>query len=77
MNWQAQRFGLVLAQADPWQALVSDFVELQKLELDLCRNGDIQPVDLRSKVLHLYSQYASEWKAFSARRHCDLRKRIA
>ena len=77
MNWQAQRFGLALAQTDPWQALVSDFVELQKLELDLCRNGNIQPFDFRSKLLHLYSQYVSEWKAFSARRHCDLCKRIA
>jgi 7-cyano-7-deazaguanine synthase in queuosine biosynthesis len=77
MNWQAQRFSLALAQADPWQALVSDFVELQKLELDLCRNSNFEPVDLRSKLVHLYTQYASEWKAFSARRHCDLRKRIA
>jgi len=24
-----------------------------------------------------YSQYATEWAAFSARCHCDVRKRIA
>jgi hypothetical protein len=77
MNWQVQRMSLALLQADPWQALVSDFIELQKLELDLCRNGKLLPADLRKRLLHLYSQYTSEWKAFSARRHCDLQKRIA
>jgi hypothetical protein len=77
MNWQVQRMSLALLQADPWQALVSDFIELQKLELDLCRGGTLSPAGLRRKLLHLYSQYTSEWKAFSARRHCDLQKRIA
>jgi 7-cyano-7-deazaguanine synthase in queuosine biosynthesis len=77
MNWQVQRMSLAFFQADPWQALVSDFIELQKLELDFCRNGKLQPADLRRKLLHLYWRYASEWKAFSARRHCDLQKSIA
>jgi hypothetical protein len=77
MNWQAHRINVALSQSDPWQALVSDFIELQKVELDLCRAGNVQPADLQTKLLHLYSQYASEWRAFSARRHCEVRTRIA
>ena len=56
---------------------MSEFIELQKVELDLCRNGKMQPAELQTKLLHLYSQYATEWAAFSARCHCDVRKRIA
>jgi hypothetical protein len=59
------------------RTLVSEFIELQKVELDLGRNGKMQPAELQTKLLHLYSQYATEWTAFSARCHCDVRKRIA
>ena len=53
------------------------FIELKNVELDLCRNRKVQPAELQSKLLHLYSQYAAEWGAFSACRHCDVCKRIA
>jgi 7-cyano-7-deazaguanine synthase in queuosine biosynthesis len=77
MNWQAHRIREAVSRGNPWEALVSEFIELQKVELDLCRNGKMQAAELQTKLLHLYSQYASEWGAFSARRHCDVRKRIA
>jgi len=77
MNWQAHRIREAVSRANPWEALVSEFIELQKVELDLCRNRKVQPAELQSKLQHLYSQYAAEWAAFSARRHCDVRKRIA
>ncbi|HYW38271.1 MAG TPA: 7-cyano-7-deazaguanine synthase [Terriglobales bacterium] len=77
MNWQAHRIGEAVSRVKPWEALVSEFIELQTVELDLCRNGKLRPAELQSKVVHLYSQYAAEWESFSARRHCDVRKRIA
>ncbi len=77
MNWQAHRIREAVSRANPWEALVSEFIELKKVELDLCRNCKVQPAELQSKLLHLYSQYAAEWGAFSACRHCDVCKRIA
>ena len=77
MNWQAHRIREAVSRANPWEALVSEFIELKKVELDLCRNRKVQPAELQSKLLHLYSQYAAEWGAFSACRHCDVCKRIA
>jgi 7-cyano-7-deazaguanine synthase in queuosine biosynthesis len=77
MNWQAHRIREAVSQANPWEALVSEFIELQKVELDLCRKGKMRPAELQTKLLHLYSQYSTEWAAFSARCHCDVRKRIA
>jgi hypothetical protein len=77
MNWQAHRIKEAVSQANPWEALMSEFIELQKVELDVCRNGKLQPAELHTKLLHLYSQYATEWGAFSARCHCEVRKKIA
>jgi 7-cyano-7-deazaguanine synthase in queuosine biosynthesis len=77
MNWQAHRIREAVSRANAWEALVSEFIELKKVEVDLCRNHIMQPAELQSKLLHLYSRYASEWGAFSACRHCDVRKRIA
>lgn len=77
MNWQAHRIGVAVSRTDPWEALVSEFIELQKLQLDVCRDGKVQPAELQSKLLHLYSQYAADWGSFSARRHCNVRKKIA
>jgi 7-cyano-7-deazaguanine synthase in queuosine biosynthesis len=77
MNWQAHRIREAVSQANPWEALVTEFIELQKIELDLCRNGKMQPTELQAKLLHLYSQYVAEWGAFSARCRCDVPKRIA
>jgi 7-cyano-7-deazaguanine synthase in queuosine biosynthesis len=77
MNWQAHRIGVAVSRTDPWEALLSEFIELQRLQLDVCRDCKVQPVELRSKLLHLYSQYAVEWGSFSARRHCDVYKKIA
>jgi 7-cyano-7-deazaguanine synthase in queuosine biosynthesis len=77
MNWQAHRIRAAISRANPWEALVSEFIELQQLQLDVCRAGKLQPRELQNKLLHLYSQYAVEWGSFSACRHCDVGKRIA
>ncbi len=77
MDWQAQRIKAALAQASPWEALVQEFVELRKLESELCRSGRVERHTLQSKLMRLYSQYATEWESFSARRLCDRGRRIA
>ena len=77
MNWQAHRIRLALSKTDPWEALVSEFVELQRIQLNVCRAGKVQPSELQMKLLHLYSHYAAEWESFSARRLCGLSQKIA
>jgi 7-cyano-7-deazaguanine synthase in queuosine biosynthesis len=77
MNWQAHRIKEAVSRANPWEALVSEFIELQKVELDLCRVGKLRPEELQTKLLHLYSQYATEWGTFSARCHCGVRRKSA
>jgi hypothetical protein len=77
MDWQVQRIKAALDQANPWQALVHEFVELRKLESELCRSGRTERHTLQGKLIRLYSQYAAEWESFSARRHCDRVRRIA
>jgi hypothetical protein len=77
MDWQAHRIKAALAQASPWEALVQEFVELRKLESELCRSGRVERHILQGKLIRLYSQYAAEWESFSARRLCDRGRRIA
>lgn len=77
MDWQAQRIKAALAQANPREALVQEFVELRKLESELCRSGRVERHTLQGKLIRLYSQYAAEWESFSARRLCDRGRRIA
>jgi len=68
---------VALAQANPWEALVQEFVELRKLESELCRAGRVERHVLQGKLIRLYSQYTAEWESFSARRLCDRGRRIA
>jgi 7-cyano-7-deazaguanine synthase in queuosine biosynthesis len=77
MDWQAQRIKAALAQANPWEALIQEFVELRKLESELCRSGRVERHVLRDKLIRLYSQYAAEWESFATRRLCDRGRRIA
>jgi len=77
MDWQAQRIKAALAQASPWEALVQEFVELRKLESELCRSGRVERHTLQDKLVRLYAEYAAEWESFSARRLCDRGRRIA
>jgi queuosine biosynthesis protein QueC len=42
MNWQAHRIREAVSRANPWEALVSEFIELQKVELDLNSVGVFQ-----------------------------------
>ena len=77
MDWQVQGIKVALAQANPWEALVQEFVELRKLESELCRAGRVERHVLQGKLIRLYSQYTAEWESFSARRLCDRGRRIA
>jgi hypothetical protein len=75
MEWQAQRMTKALEEADPWRALVREFVEIRRLET-LCHSAD-DVQDLRQDILSLYSRYLADWQTFSARNHCDSRKLAA
>ena len=77
MDWQGQRIKVALAKESPWEALVQEFVELRKLESELCRVGGVERHTLQGKLVRLYSQYAAEWESFSARRLCYRSTRIA
>lgn len=77
MDWQAQKIRLALAEPNPWDALVNDFVELKRLELELLRAGKMELSELRSGLLRLYSRYTSEWESFSARQYCYMEQRVA
>ncbi len=77
MEWQIHRISTALAQVKPWEALVREFVELKRLELEIYRRMDARCEGLQGNLMRLYSQYATEWNAFSARRHCSVRRRIA
>jgi 7-cyano-7-deazaguanine synthase in queuosine biosynthesis len=77
MDWQARKIRLALAQPNPWDALVNEFVELKHLELELARAGKMEPSELRSSLLRLYSRYTSEWELFCARRYCHVEQRVA
>jgi len=70
MDWQVHRIRCALSKAHPWEALVGEFVELQRLQFDVCRSGDVQPSEFQSGLLRLYSTYVDEWQSFSARRLC-------
>ncbi len=53
MDWQAQRIKSALAQASPWEALVQEFIELRKLESELCRSGQVERHTLQGKLIRL------------------------
>src|SRR2546430_15196825 len=63
MDWQAQRIKTGLAQPGPWEALVQEFVELRKLESELCRSGRVERHTHQSKMVRLYSQYVGVWES--------------
>jgi hypothetical protein len=77
MDWQARRIRRALSAGNPWEALVDEFVELQRLQIDVCRPNKLEPSEFRTKVLRLYSTYAGEWESFSARRLCVRAAKIA
>jgi hypothetical protein len=77
MDWQAHRIRCALSKENPWEALLDEFVELRKLQLDFWRSGDVQPSEFQSGLLHLYATYIKEWQSFSARRLCLGAARIA
>jgi len=68
MDWQAHRIRHARSKANPWEALLDEFVELHKLQLDLSRSRHIQPSESQFKLLRLYTTYADEWRSFSAPR---------
>ena len=45
MDWQAQKIKVALAQANSWEALVQEFVELRRLESEVCQTGRIERHD--------------------------------
>ena len=77
MDWQAQKIKVALAQPNSWEALVQEFVELRRLESEVCQTGRIERHDLQSKLVRLYSQYVGEWESFSARRLIHRSRQIA
>jgi hypothetical protein len=77
MDWQVHRISMALAQVKPWEALVREFVELKRLELEIYRRVDARRDGLQDNLVRLYSQYAREWSAFSARSNWSVRRRIA
>ena len=77
MDWQAQKIKVALAQPNSWEALVREFVELRRLESEVCQTGRIERHDLQSKLVRLYSQYVGEWESFSARRLIHRSRQIA
>jgi 7-cyano-7-deazaguanine synthase in queuosine biosynthesis len=68
MDWQVHRIQCAISRQRPWEALLDEFVELQRLQFDVCRSGEIQPSEFQTRVLRLYSGYVDEWQSFSARR---------
>jgi hypothetical protein len=75
MEWQAQRISAALQGADPWRALVQEFVEIRRLEI-LCHSTNDRQ-DLRQNILGLFSKYVADWQTFSARNHCENTKPAA
>lgn len=70
MDWQAYRLHRALSKENPWEALLDEFVELRRLQLDFYRSGGVQPSELQRRLLRLYATYTEEWQSFSARRLC-------
>lgn len=77
MDWQAHRIRRALSKESPWEALLDEFVELRRLQLDFCRSGDVQPSEFQSRLLRLYATYIEEWQSFAARRLCLAAAKIA
>lgn len=67
MEWQAQKIAGCLESPLPWQKLVCEFPGLLEISSEICVSQNVAAEQVRSNILKLYSQYASEWKAFSAR----------
>jgi len=66
MAWQAHRIRAALAKEHPWEALVSEFVELQDLAAAMSRADGRDVGEVREKLMRLYGEYATEWANFSA-----------
>lgn len=77
MDWQVHRIKRALAETNPWKSLVREWVELKRLEVEMCRGSERRCKEVQDNLLHLFSRYAEEWGTFSARHHCYADKRIA
>lgn len=67
MEWQCHKIKQLLQSPSPWQALVSEFPELQSLSAEISRSDQASHEETQQGVLKLYSQYVAEWNNFSAR----------
>lgn len=68
MEWQCHKIKQLLRYPSPWQGLVREFPELQKISAEISRSGHASQEETSARVLELYSQYVAEWDNFSARK---------
>lgn len=67
MEWQARKIAQRLKGADPWQSMVTEFPELQKIASELDAREGIGEREVRRSLLRLYTRYVAEWDGYPAR----------
>lgn len=67
MEWQYSRISRALYQKEPWRGLVEEFPQLREVVDEMCRRKGANAMNLKSALVRLYSQHATEWESFSAR----------
>lgn len=77
MEWQFHKLSQALAHADQWQSLAIEFPILQTIVSELGSHSKEDTESLRQSILHLYANYISEWKHFSAREQLYMKARAA
>lgn len=77
MEWQARKIGQRLKAADPWQSLVTEFPEMQKIASEMGARAEGGEHEVRRSVLRLYARYVAEWDKYSARGRLAARARAA
>lgn len=77
MEWQVRKIGQRLIAPDPWQSMVTEFPELQKIASELGASAGGGERGVRRSVLRLYARYVAEWDKYSARARLATRARAA
>lgn len=77
MEWQARKIGQRLVAPDPWQSVVTEFPELQKIASELGARATDGEREVRRSLLRLYARYVAEWDRYSARGRLAARARAA
>ena len=67
MEWQFSRISRALYQKEPWRGLVEEFPQLREVVDEMCRRKGANAMNLKSALVRLYRQHATEWESFSAR----------